>query len=169
MVQKGRSINTPKALKYKLYKQLRLDIWGSFALKKKNNIRFTKRILKHFEFMLTRKILYRFGRGRNALNKNFPSYFGLSFFRKNIKSGLVFWMNFNKISNNLFNKFSYVRSSIFSLIGFSRANVRKQLRKLYYIRLKLKKRAELKTKKVVRKCIDLIKLQYPKIRRRNKF
>jgi hypothetical protein len=89
MEQKGKSKNTPKALKYKLYKRLRMEIWGSFILKKKNS-KFTRRLLKHFEYILTRKILYRFGRRRVAVNRSFPSYFGLSFFKKNVKSGLGF-------------------------------------------------------------------------------
>ena len=66
MEQKGKSKNTPKALKYKLYKRLRMEIWGSFILKKKNSKFNTTSCLKHFEYILTRKILYRFGRRRVA-------------------------------------------------------------------------------------------------------
>jgi hypothetical protein len=88
MEQKVKSKNTPKALKYKLYKQLRVDMWGSFVFKKKNN-KFTLRLLRNFEFILTKKILRSFD-SRAKLNRCFPAFFGFSFFKKNPNSDLRF-------------------------------------------------------------------------------
>lgn len=88
MERKIKNKTTPKALKYKLYKQLRLEIWGSLILKKKRN-KFTLRLLRTFELMLSKKILRNMP-GRPIPNRCFPSYFGLSFFRKRLNSGLNF-------------------------------------------------------------------------------
>lgn len=88
MERKIKNKTTPKALKYKLYKQLRLEIWGSLVLKKKRN-KFTLRLLRTFELLLSKKILRNIT-GRPTPNKCFPNYFGSSFFKKGPKSGLNF-------------------------------------------------------------------------------
>ena len=88
MERKVKNKTTPKALKYKLYKQLRLEIWGSLILKKKRN-KFTLRLLRTFELMLSKRIL-RSMAGRPIPNKCFPSYFGFSFFKKRPNSNLNF-------------------------------------------------------------------------------
>mgnify|MGYP006990011169 CR=1 FL=1 len=88
MEHRVKNKTTPKALKYKLYKQLRLEIWGSLILKKKRN-KFTLRLLRTFELMLSKRILRNIS-NRPIPNKCFSGYFGSSFFKKRSYSGLNF-------------------------------------------------------------------------------
>lgn len=168
MEQRDKNRNTPKALKYRLYKQLRMEIWGSFILKKKKS-KLARRLLRNFEYILTRKILINISEDNFALNRCFSSFFGLSFFKKNNKSALNFWMNFNKISYNLFNKFSYSKSAIFSLINFSRSGVRKQLNKIYAVRSAHAEKMKKKNKRAAKKYLHLLKLDSINFKKKRKF
>lgn len=78
-------------------------------------------------------------------------------------------MNFNKISHNLFNKFSYAKSSIFSLINFNRLSIRKLLRKLRIIRSDYIKNKEKKRRKSARKYLYLLRMGNTNFRKKSKF
>lgn len=86
--------------------------------------------------MLSKRILRNMA-GRPIPNKCFPGYFGLSFFKKKLNSNLNFWINFNKISNNLFFKFSSVRSSVSYIVSLNKLNIRRLLNRLYFLRTKV--------------------------------
>lgn len=142
-------------------------MWGLFALKKKNN-KFTLRLLRNFEFMLTKKILRKFTR-YIKINKCFPAFFGLSFFKKNSNSRLNFWINFNKVSHNLFTKFSPAKSNIFSLINFSKLNVRRHLNRINSIRSKIINKKGKKNKLIAKKYLSLLRLNSTKFSKKRKF
>jgi hypothetical protein len=67
-------------------------------------------------------------------------------------------MNFNKISHNLLTKFSFAQSNIFSLITFSKLNVRKQLNRIKFIRSKITNKRGKKNKLIAKKYLSLLKL-----------
>lgn len=160
--------NTPKALKYKLYRQLRMEIWGTYILKKKNN-KFTLRLLRGFEYYLTRKILSKFNNRQDVLNKCFSSFFNLTLFEKKAKSSLKFWLNFNKISHNLYNKFSLMQGSVLSSIKFSRLKVYRYLKKLSIFKSKLCSKRNRKRRLSGSNYLSLVRLDNFNFEKRKKF
>jgi ribosomal protein S4 len=78
-------------------------------------------------------------------------------------------MNFNKISHNLLTKFSFAQSNIFSLITFSKLNVRKQLNRIKFIRSKITNKRGKKNKLRAKKYLSLLKLNAFNFSKKKKF
>lgn len=118
--------------------------------------------------MLSKKILRNMP-GRPIPNRCFPSYFGLSFFRKRLNSGLNFWINFNKVSRNLFLKFSSVHSSVSYIVGLNKLNIRKMLNKLYFLRMKSVGKRRVGKSKIKKNYISLLKMSTLNFEKKRKF